>query len=408
VLLGEDTLGDVHCSHAFGPAGVERDVGDRFNEFVLGQSVLHASSQVKRELIHIPTRREHGYGDEAAVTRGELGAVPDVLEKNVVGQRGELGREVAEGAASTADLLRVLVGVGHDADPFLDDIHPTTFLPRAGGTGYARTPSACYAPEGRPIVAVMDNSNEVREFLTSRRARLSPEDVGLPDFGGRRRVKGLRREEVAMLTGVSTEYYARLERGQIGGVSEQVLDALSGVLKLDDAEREYLANLSHAAQATSRARKPKPTSQAVRPGILAALRAITGAPAFVRNGAMDILAVNELGRAFYSPLYMKSTNTVPNLARFNIFDPAAQSFYPDWMAAVDGTVAVLRQEAGRDPYNKRITEVIGELSTRSEVFRDRWANAVTMPSRRSPTTRLSVTSPSSSWEQRSSLSLACH
>jgi transcriptional regulator with XRE-family HTH domain len=221
----------------------------------------------------------------------------------------------------------------------------------------------------------MDNSNEVRDFLTSRRARLSPEDVGLPDFGGRRRVKGLRREEVAMLTGVSTEYYARLERGQIAGVSEQVLDALSGVLKLDDAEREYLGNLSHAAQATSRTRKPKSAARSVRPGILAALTAITGAPAFVRNGAMDILAVNDLGRAFYSPLYAKVNNTVPNLAKFNIFDPAAQSFYPDWMAAVDATVAVLRQEAGRDPYNKRITEVIGELSTRSEVFRDRWANA---------------------------------
>lgn len=220
----------------------------------------------------------------------------------------------------------------------------------------------------------MDNSTDVRDFLTSRRARLSPDDVGLPDFGGRRRVAGLRREEVAMLTGVSTEYYARLERGQIAGVSEQVLDSLAAVLKLDDDERDYLANLARAAQATKRTRRPKPAPQTVRPAITAALAAITGAPAFVRNGAMDILAVNELGRAFYAPLYATAT-AKPNLAIFNVFSPAAQSFYPDWIAAVDATVAVLRQEAGRDPYNKRITEVIGELSTRSDVFRDRWANA---------------------------------
>lgn len=220
----------------------------------------------------------------------------------------------------------------------------------------------------------MDNSNEVREFLTSRRARLRPEDVGLPDFGGRRRVQGLRREEVAMLAGVSTEYYSRLERGQISGVSEQVLDALSNVLKLDDAEREYLGNLARGAQATARSRTRKPSSHGVRPGILAALAAITGAPAFVRNGAMDILAANDLGRAFYSPIYTKRPAR-PNLATFNVFDPAAQTFYPDWIAAVDATVAVLRREAGRDPFDKRITEVIGELSTRSEPFRDRWANA---------------------------------
>jgi hypothetical protein len=220
----------------------------------------------------------------------------------------------------------------------------------------------------------MDNSSEVRAFLTARRDRLRPEDVGLPNLGGRRRVQGLRREEVAMLSGVSTEYYARLERGQIAGVSDQVLDALSEVLRLDDAEREHLGNLARGAQAGARMRRPRPATGGLRPGVLAAVTAITGAPAFVRNGAMDILAVNDLGRAFYSPLFGKG-NATPNLAKFTVFDPAAQTFYPDWIAAIDTTVAVLRQEAGRDPYNKRITEVIGELSTRSEVFRDRWANA---------------------------------
>lgn len=221
---------------------------------------------------------------------------------------------------------------------------------------------------------VMDNSTEVREFLTTRRARLRPEDVGLRDFGGRRRVEGLRREEVALLAGVSTEYYARLERGRISGVSEQVLDALSDVLKLDDAEREYLGDLARGAQATSPDQDAETLVAGGPSGDPRRASAITAAPAFVRNGAMDILAANDLGRAFYSPIYSRRPAR-PNLATFTVFDPAAQAFYPDWIAAVDATVAVLRREAGRDPFNRRVTEVVGELSTRSEVFRDRWANA---------------------------------
>lgn len=222
----------------------------------------------------------------------------------------------------------------------------------------------------------MDNRSDVRDFLTARRARLKPEDVGLPQFGGRRHVKGLRREEVAMLAGVSTEYYARLERGDIAGVSEQVLEALADALRLDDTEREHLGNLARAASASpARARRARPAAQTVRPGILAALDAITGAPAFVRNGALDILAANDLGRAYYAPLFA-SADPTPNLAKFTFFDPAARSFYPDWATAADATVAILRHEAGRDPFDKRITEVVGELSTRSEVFRDRWANAI--------------------------------
>lgn len=222
----------------------------------------------------------------------------------------------------------------------------------------------------------MDNRTEVRDFLTARRARLKPEDVGLPNFGGRRHVKGLRREEVAMLAGVSSEYYARLERGDVAGVSDQVLDALADVLQLDDTERAHLANLARTASATGRTRRPKVAPQSVRPGVLAAVNAITGAPAFVRNGALDILAVNDLGRAYYAPLFEAAGDGTPNIAKFNVFDPAARSFYPDWTRAIDGTVAILRYEAAKNPYDRRITEVIGELSTRSEVFRDRWANAV--------------------------------
>ncbi|MTE23224.1 helix-turn-helix transcriptional regulator [Microbacterium sp. ZXX196] len=220
----------------------------------------------------------------------------------------------------------------------------------------------------------MDHRTEVREFLTARRAGLKPEDVGLPRFGGRRHVKGLRREEVAMLAGVSTEYYARLERGDIAGASTQVLEALADALRLDETERDHLANLAQSASARPRARRPSPPSGALRPGVRAALDAITGAPAFVRNGALDVLGANELGRAFYAPMFARSAT--PNLATFTVFDPAAQAFYPDWIRAVDNTVAILRHEAGRNPFDKRITEVIGELSTRSEVFRDRWANAI--------------------------------
>ncbi|MBF4630562.1 helix-turn-helix domain-containing protein [Clavibacter michiganensis subsp. phaseoli] len=221
----------------------------------------------------------------------------------------------------------------------------------------------------------MDNSDEVRAFLTSRRARLRPTEVGLPDLGGRRRVQGLRREEVAMLTGVSPEYYARMERGRIAGVSTQVLESLARVLRLDAAERAHLADLARGAQASERSRSRRRPSPGVRPGVHAALAAITGAPAFVRNGAMDILAANPLGRAFYAPVFDGAGDGVPNLAEFNVFDPAARAFYPDWMAAVDATVAVLRLEAGRDPFDERITAVIGALSTRSAAFRDRWANA---------------------------------
>lgn len=221
----------------------------------------------------------------------------------------------------------------------------------------------------------MDNSTEVREFLSARRARLTPEDVGLPQFGGRRHVKGLRREEVAMLSGVSTEYYARLERGQLAGVSDQVLDSLADALRLDETEREHLTNLARAASAGTRRRRPQSTTTSLRPGVLASLHAITGAPAFVRNGALDVLGANDLGRAYYATMFDNGGAT-PNLAKFNVFDPAARLFYTDWIAAVDATVAVLRHEAARNPYDKRITEVIGELSTRSEAFRDRWANAI--------------------------------
>jgi transcriptional regulator with XRE-family HTH domain len=217
----------------------------------------------------------------------------------------------------------------------------------------------------------MDTQGDVREFLATRRARITPEQAGLPNFGGTRRVAGLRRAEVAMLAGVSPDYYTRLERGNLSGVSDSVLDAIARALQLDDAERSHLYDLARAANTSPRARR-RPARQPIRPGVQSLLEAMTDAPAFVRNGRLDILAVNPLGQALYSPAFVAAARPV-NLARFCFLDPAADGFYPDWGQAADTTVNLLRTEAGRDPYNKDLTDLVGELATRSDEFRTRWA-----------------------------------
>lgn len=216
----------------------------------------------------------------------------------------------------------------------------------------------------------MDTRHEVRDFLISRRARLSPERAGLP-AGGNRRVPGLRRSEVAALADVSVEYYAKLERGQLGGASDGVLDAIARALQLDDAEREHLFDLARAAgHAPPTLRRRTPRRWAVRPGLQQALDAITGGPAFVRNGRMDILATNPLGRAFYD--HVLDGPGRGNLARFQFLDERAREFYPEWEAAADVTVAILRTGAGRDPHDRRLHDLVGELSTLSDEFRLRW------------------------------------
>ncbi|MFI5935508.1 helix-turn-helix domain-containing protein [Actinoplanes sp. NPDC051494] len=216
----------------------------------------------------------------------------------------------------------------------------------------------------------MDNRDDVREFLASRRARITPERAGLPHYGGTRRVKGLRREEVALLAGVSPDYYIRLERGNLGGVSGTVLDAISRALRLDEAEHAHLHDLARAANGTARPRRrPAPV---VRPGVRQLLDAMTDAPAFVRNGRLDVLGANPAAEALYSPAYAARSRPV-NLARFCFLDPRATVFYPDWAGAADQTVALLRTEAGRDPYDRDLCDMVGELSTRSEEFRVRWA-----------------------------------
>ncbi|WP_019544378.1 helix-turn-helix transcriptional regulator [Streptomyces sulphureus] len=220
----------------------------------------------------------------------------------------------------------------------------------------------------------MDNRVEVREFLTSRRAKITPQQAGLP-AGPRRRVPGLRRSEVAALADVSVEYYAKLERGNLAGVSPAVLEAVARALQLDDAERAHLLRLAQAADGTDTLTRPRrrATTRQWTPhrSLQWVLDAVTAGPACVRNGRMDILAVNPLARAFYTDLYATPGNQA-NLARFQFLDPSSRRFYPDWETFADMAVAILRTEAGRNPYDKDLHDLVGELSTRSEEFRTRW------------------------------------
>ncbi|KQS68261.1 helix-turn-helix transcriptional regulator [Modestobacter sp. Leaf380] len=216
----------------------------------------------------------------------------------------------------------------------------------------------------------MDNRAEITDFLATRRARLTPEQVGLPT-SGRRRVPGLRREEVAVLAGVSTDWYTRLERGHIAEVSDDVLASVCRALRLDEAERSHLDDLARAAR-PSRAPRRR-ASQRVRPSVQWMLDAMTGAAAIVPNGSMDLVAANALGRALYSPVYEFAAGRTANIARFQFLDPRARDFHEDWPAALSTTVAIMRTAAGRDPHNRALTDLVGELATRSEEFRSRWA-----------------------------------
>lgn len=220
----------------------------------------------------------------------------------------------------------------------------------------------------------MDNRSEVREFLMTRRARVAPESVGIAP-GTNRRVAGLRRSEAAALAGVSVEYYAKLERGAIAGASAAVLDSLASALQLDDAERAHLLDLARAADgipSSGRSRRRTVKTGAARPSLEWALASITDAIAFVRDPRQNLVATNELARAFYSPVIGDGGRT-PNLARFQFLDPAAHDFYPDWDLFAEMCVAIMRAEAGRDPHDKGLQDLVGELSTRSETFRRLWA-----------------------------------
>ncbi|WP_037606065.1 helix-turn-helix transcriptional regulator [Streptacidiphilus rugosus] len=224
----------------------------------------------------------------------------------------------------------------------------------------------------------MDRRSEIRDFLTTRRARVTPEQAGLKvsPLAGARRVPGLRREEVAQLAGVSLPYYTRLERGDARGATDAVLDAIARALLLDDAERAHLFDLVRAANATAgtaaQSRAPRRQQRPVRPELWNMLEAMSGVPAYIRNGRLDLLAGNTLARALFAPVF-DSPARPANSARFTFLDPAAPEFYPDWDAVADQNVATLRAEVGRNPHDKALSDLIGELSTRGDTFSARWA-----------------------------------
>jgi transcriptional regulator with XRE-family HTH domain len=221
-----------------------------------------------------------------------------------------------------------------------------------------------------------DRAAEIGEFLASRRAKLTPDQVGLPVYdAAKRRVPGLRRQEVATLAGLSVDYYTQIERGKVTGVSESVLDAVARALQLDEAERSHLFDL-HRSVVTGPQRARPRRAKTIRPMIQRMLDTST-VPAFVRNTRQDIVAANLLGHALHAPLYPDPLHPDPrrpvNVVRFCFLDPLAQEFFLDWDQVADGVVNLLRTDAGRDPYDRGISDLVGELSTRSDEFRVRWA-----------------------------------
>lgn len=218
----------------------------------------------------------------------------------------------------------------------------------------------------------MEQRRQIQEFLASRRARISPQSVGLPVAGRKRRVPGLRREEVAALAGLSVDYYIRIERGALTHASDGVLEAIARALRLDAAEQAHLIDLARAGRpsATSRSRRTPPA--AIAPQLQTVLDALVGVPALVRGPTLDIIATNALARALYSVLFTDPRGA-PNVARFTFLDPRARRFWPDWDEVADDLAAHLRAAAGAHPLNRALTDLVGELSTRSETFRELWA-----------------------------------
>ncbi len=207
---------------------------------------------------------------------------------------------------------------------------------------------------------------EIGDFLRARRARIQPTDVGLP-AGGRRRVPGLRREELAQLAGVSVDYYTRLEQGRSPSVSDAILDAIARVLRLTDAESAHLRRLARPARAATRTRRPR--AQAVRPEVTRLLEMMRDVPAFILGRRMDVLALNPLGAAVTG----FSADASPNAARHTFLDPSGRDFYPEWNSVAEETVAYLRLDAGRHPDDPALAALVGELSMRSPEFRTLWA-----------------------------------
>jgi transcriptional regulator with XRE-family HTH domain len=223
------------------------------------------------------------------------------------------------------------------------------------------------------MTATVDLRTEVRQFLRSRRARIAPQAAGLPSHAGTRRVEGLRREEVAVLAGISIEYYVRIERGNIAGTSERVLDALATALQLDDAERDHLFGLARRS-AASGGRDHSTPSANVRPALQQVLDAITGAPALIRNGRHDVLAMNHLARALFAPVLADARRPV-NLARFVYLHPReAAMFFVEYHQVARNCAAVLRMQTGRHPDDDELRALVNELYAQSDAFRQQWAS----------------------------------
>ncbi len=245
--------------------------------------------------------------------------------------------------------------------------------PRHGSQVLLGPPTATDTARNVTGMASNDHRAEIKEFLSSRRARITPEQAGLPSYGGNRRVKGLRREEVAMLAGVSADYYVRMERGNLAGASDGVLEAVASALKLDDAERDHLFALARESTATTRVRHKSP-SATVRAPLQQILDAVQDAPAWIRNARHDILAMNPLAAALYAPV-LADPRRPANTTRFVYLHPEqAKELFVDYDQVARDAAAMLRLEAGRNPQDKGLIELVGELSTQSDLFRQRWAS----------------------------------
>ncbi|WP_025778271.1 helix-turn-helix transcriptional regulator [Brevibacterium sp. VCM10] len=217
----------------------------------------------------------------------------------------------------------------------------------------------------------------VRDFLTTRRAKITPDMVGLPTGSGVRRVPGLRREEVAMLSGVSVDYYTRIEKGDLSGVSDEILDALARTLQLGDDETAYLYDLARTSRRPSRARRHPRSAASVPRQVQLLIDSMSESPVVALNQQLDIVAANTLGRALFDVVFAsptkRSDSAPPNMAAFVFLDPAADTFFGNIDEAAGTCVRMLRAQAGKTPHNRQLTQLIGELSTRSTDFSARWA-----------------------------------
>ncbi|MGW0251618.1 helix-turn-helix transcriptional regulator [Nocardia goodfellowii] len=220
----------------------------------------------------------------------------------------------------------------------------------------------------------MNGPGPLGDFLRARRARLEPEDVGLRETGTRRRVRGLRREELAQLAGVSVSYYTRLEQGTSRGASAEVLDAVARALRLDDHEREHLDRLADAARHHPRVRRPRPEKLVDETRDL--LRAVDGVPALVLGRRTDVLAWNALGHALLAGhLDFRGPDDPvrrPNMSRMLFLDPHCRELYADWKTKARAVVGNLRIAVGKYPDDPLLAELIGELTMKSPEFVTLW------------------------------------